>query len=104
MSALELARFTVEPDRVPAMLAARPAMVAELREHCPGFRRVYLTRLDERTWLDVVEWESRQAAEAAMATVPDLPGCRAVFGHISQVVAMEHADVVEVAVAGEGAA
>ena len=104
MSALELARFTVEPDRVAAMLAARPAMVAELREHCPGFRRVYLTRLDERTWLDVVEWDSREAAEAAMATVMELPGCREVFGHISEVVAMEHADVVDEAEAGDRAA
>ncbi len=95
MSALELARFTVAPDEVPAMLAARPAMVAELREHCPGFHRVYLTRVDEETWLDVVEWESREAAEAAMATVMELPGCRRVFGHIREVLAMEHADVVE---------
>ena len=95
MSTLELARFTVEPDRVAGMLAARPAMLAELREHCLGFRRGYLARLDERTWVDVVEWETREAAMAAMAKVMDLPGCQKMFGHIAEVVAMEHADVVE---------
>ncbi len=94
MSTMELARFTVDPARAGAMLAARPAMVAELREHCPGFRGLWLTRLDERTWLDVVEWDTREAAEAAMAKVMDLPGCRAVFDHIDEVLAMEHADVV----------
>ena len=95
MSALELARFTVEREEGGQMLAARPAMISELREHCPGFRRVYLTQLDDRTWLDVVEWASREEAEAAMATVMELPGCRRVFGFIKEVVGMEHADVVE---------
>lgn len=99
MGALELARFTVEPDEVAELLAARPAMVAELRAHCPGFRRACLTRLDERTWLDVVEWESRETAEAAMSTVMRLPGCQRMFAHIKEVVAMEHADIVEAAVA-----
>jgi hypothetical protein len=95
MTALELARFTVDPEEAAEMLAARPAMVAELRENFPAFRRVYLTRLDERTWLDVVEWETREAAEAAMAEAMELPACRQVFGFIKEVVAMEHADVVE---------
>jgi len=94
MSTLELARFTVAPEEVAGMLAARAAVVGELRAHCPDVRRVYLTRVDEDTWLDVVEWESREAAEAAMATVMELPGCRRVFGHIREVLAMEHADVV----------
>ncbi len=95
MSTIELARFTVDPARIEEMLAARPAMVEELREHCPGFRRIQLTRLDETTWLDIVEWETREDAEAAMAAVMQLPGCAAVFGHISEVVAMEHAQVVQ---------
>ena len=95
MSTIELARFTVDPARVEAMLAARPAMVEELRRHCPGFRRIRLTKLDEKTWLDVVEWETREDAEAATAKVMELPGCAAVFGHISEVVAMEHAQVVQ---------
>ncbi len=30
-----------------------------------------------------------------MATVMELPGCRRVFGHIREVLGMEHADVVE---------
>ena len=95
MSALELARFTVDPAAAEAMLATRPAIVAELREHCPGFRGLYLARLDEQTWLDVVEWESREAADAAMETVMELPACQRMFRHIKEVVAMEHADVIE---------
>ncbi len=95
MATLELARFTVDPAGVDGMLAARPAMVAALRENCPGFRGLYLTRLDERTWLDMVEWDSREDAEAAMRAVVDLPACQEMFRHIEHVVGMEHADVVE---------
>ena len=95
MATLELARFTVDPAVVPEMLAARAEVVAELREQCPGFRRISVTRLDERTWLDVVEWETAEDAQTAMAKVMELPGCQRMFGFIEEVVAMEHADVVQ---------
>ena len=95
MKALELARFTVDPAVAEDMLATRPDLVAELRQHCRGFRRLYLSRLDERTWLDVVEWEDRQAAEEAAETVMSLPACKRMFSYIENVVSMEHAEVVD---------
>ena len=95
MSTLELARFTVDPAVVDEMLATRPGLAAALRAHCRGFRRLYLSRLDERTWLDVVEWEDRQAAEEAAVTVMNLPECKQMFAFIDNVVSMEHAEVVD---------
>jgi quinol monooxygenase YgiN len=95
MKTLELARFTVHPSAVDEMLATRTELVAELRAHCRGFRRLSLSRLDESTWLDVVEWDDRQAAEEAAATVMTLPACKRMFSFIDNVVSMEHAEVVD---------
>lgn len=94
MMAMELARFTVDPADVDAMLAARPAMLDALRERFPGFRSLRLVRLDERTWLDVVVWASRADADDAAAKVGDVPECRAAFAFIKEVVSMEHAEIV----------
>ena len=92
--ALELARFTVKPENVDALFAARPAMVAALRTF-PGFIDINLGRLDETTFVDVVLWESREQAEAAAAQAPNHPGLARIFSLIDQTLAFEHADVVE---------
>ncbi|GIF16852.1 hypothetical protein FHX34_1021112 [Actinoplanes teichomyceticus] len=92
--AMELARFTVDPQDVDAMLAARPAMLAALRERFSGFESLRLVRLDERTWLDVVIWASRAQADEAAALVGDVAACRNAFAYIKEVVSMEHAEVV----------
>ena len=92
-TAMEIARFTVRPEDVDAMLALRPAMVDALRDRVPGFVDLRLVRLDERTWLDLVEWTDRAAAEAAQDAVMELPECAAVFQLIDQVVSMEHGEV-----------
>jgi hypothetical protein len=94
MTAMELARFTVDPDDVEAMLDARPAMLRALRERFEGFEVLHLVRLDERTWLDVVRWASRAQADQAAATIGEVPECRAAFAYIKEVVAMEHGEVL----------
>jgi heme-degrading monooxygenase HmoA len=94
MTAMELARFTVDPDDVDAMLEARPAMLRALRERFDGFEALHLVRLDERTWLDVVRWASRAQADEAAAVVFELPECRAAFAYIKEVVAMEHGEIL----------
>ena len=90
---LELARFTVRPEHVEQMLALREPMTEALRR-VAGFRGLTLVRLDERTWLDVVEWDDRASAEQALETVMSTPECTAFFGLIEQTVSMEHAEVV----------
>ncbi len=90
---LEVARFKVKADDEETMLAARPAMEAGLARHCPGFVSLTLTR-DGDTWVDIVRWESRAEALAAMEKVMTLPECQAMFSLIDEVVAMEHLEVV----------
>ncbi|WP_248581768.1 antibiotic biosynthesis monooxygenase [Nocardioides sp. InS609-2] len=93
MTAIELARFTVRQQDIDTMLARRPAMADALRERIPGFIDLRLVRLDEHTWLDIVEWTDRPAAEVAQAAVMQVPECTAVFELIDQVVSMEHGAV-----------
>lgn len=95
MATLELARFTMDPKNEAALLRRRPALVDALRDACPGFVSARLTRLDERTWLDVVEWGSREEAEAAQEIVQGVPAAVDFFALIDQVLAMEHAEVVD---------
>ena len=90
---LELDRFKVKVDDEERMLAARPAMEAALERECPGFVSFVLCREGD-TWVDIVRWESREQAVAAMEKVMTLPECQAMFSFIDEVVAMEHLDVV----------
>ena len=69
MTAIELARFTVAPQDADTMLSLRPAMTEALRERVPGFVNLRLVRLDAHTWLDIVEWADRSAADAAQDPV-----------------------------------
>jgi hypothetical protein len=39
-------------------------------------------------------WASRQAAQAAAATAPSIPEAAAYFGHVTEVVSMEHAAII----------
>jgi len=95
MSAIELARFTVRPEDAEALIAQRPAMIRALREQVPGFVELTSVRLDESTWLDIVEWVDRVSAGSAQELVMALPECAALFSLIQEVVAMEHGEVVE---------
>ena len=95
MTTIELARFTVRPENAEAMLRCRPALARALREQFPGFLGLTLVRLDERTWLDVVEWTDRAAAQAAQEAIMSNPDCRAFIRLIDEVVAVEHGEVAQ---------
>jgi hypothetical protein len=51
---IELARFTVDDDAVPALMAGRPAMVRALAGRFPGCPAAYPTREDDGSRLDIV--------------------------------------------------
>jgi hypothetical protein len=56
------------------MLARRPALEEGVRKKLPGLLDIKLVRLEDGTYLDVLHWESREAADAAIelfATVPE---------------------------------
>ncbi len=45
--------------------------------------------------MDVVQWESPEAARAAEKAVMQLPECQAMFGLLEQVVSMEHGEMLQ---------
>ncbi|WP_203217394.1 antibiotic biosynthesis monooxygenase family protein [Nocardia arthritidis] len=86
---VELTRFTVAPEQVSAMLAARPAMVADFESDRTGFLGARLIRLPNDEWLDVVEWRSAEDFAASRAKGPNLPGIAAFFATLGGLVSDE---------------
>lgn len=44
------------------MLRSRPGFLAAMRSHLPGLVDAALIELEDGTWLDIVRWESPEAA------------------------------------------
>lgn len=77
------------------MLALRPAFVDAVRRAVPGLFDARLVRLDDGTWLDIVEWESREAAEAGAAAHRTLPEAAEMGEYINEIVAMHQGAAAE---------
>ncbi|GAA3054839.1 hypothetical protein GCM10010464_19430 [Pseudonocardia yunnanensis] len=86
MSVIELTTFIVGNDRVSEMLSARHAMIEAFRVDRRGFIAAKLIRLDERTWLDAVEWADDAAYDESSAKGGNLPEIAAFFATIDSLV------------------
>ena len=88
---LEIAEFeTVAGTTEEAVLAAARQAGAFLARQ-PGFRGRQLARRPEGDWVDIVEWASPEAAEAAAQAFPTAPEAAAFMGVIARVSRMSHA-------------
>jgi hypothetical protein len=72
------------------MLALRPAMIDAVRSRCPGMIDAQLVHLDDGTWLDIVTWSSREAAERAATQFADIPEAAAMSGLLEEVLSFRH--------------
>jgi hypothetical protein len=91
----ELAEFVVrEGGEEEALLAERPAMVRALREAFPAALAAWLTRQDDGSWLDVILWQSREAAEEAADRIHEVEQARSWFRHIAESRGLRHVEVV----------
>lgn len=88
----EITTFTVSPENETAMLASRPSLEQVLASEVEGFRSIRLLRVDDTTWVDLVEWESLAHAQAAMDAMMQRPEAQAMFATIDEVVSMVHAE------------
>ena len=91
---IEMVRFTVRPGAEEALVYERPAMVEAVRAEFPGMLSAQLAKLDETTWLELIVWTSREAAQRATEKAHAIPAVAAWFSHIAEVIGIEHADVV----------
>jgi heme-degrading monooxygenase HmoA len=55
------------------MISRRPALEAGVKEKLPGLREIRLIRLDDGTYIDLLRWESREAADAAIERFAEVP-------------------------------
>jgi hypothetical protein len=91
---LELARFRVREADERTLVRVRDHAMRALAAECPGHLSGQLARLDDDIWLDVIVWESREAALAAAKRAPAIPACREYFDLFSETVSLEHADLI----------
>jgi hypothetical protein len=92
--ALELAHFTVRDGEEETLIAERAEMLRALRRAFPAARAAWLTKQDDGSWLEVILWSSREAAEEAARRIDELPEARAWFQHIGESHGLRHVDVV----------
>ena len=86
---VELTRFRVDPSKVDALLAARPAMLADFRDDRAGFLDADLVRLPDGEWLDIVRWRTPEDFAASREKGANLPGVAAFFAAIDSLVSAE---------------
>lgn len=89
MTTVELTRFRVLPENADALLAARPAMLADFRADRAGFIDAVLVRLPDDEWLDIVTWASPEDFAASREKGANLPGIAAFFSAIAELVSAE---------------
>ena len=75
------------------MIARRPALEAAVRERLPGLLDIRLVRLDDGTYLDMLRWESRAAADAAIDQCAAIPEAGEIHGHFAEDLAHHRGEV-----------
>ena len=91
MSAVyEVVHSRVRSEAQEEMLALRPAMIDAVRARCPGMLDAQLVHLDDGTWLDIVTWSSREAAERAAAQFGSIPEAVAMSRLVDEVLSFQH--------------
>jgi hypothetical protein len=87
---VELAPFTLaEGADETALMHASEALQSGFLSTQPGFIRRDLLKGPDRQWIDLVYWESREAAERAMANAANSPVC---FQYFQLMAGVEHSD------------
>ena len=69
----EVSRVRLEVGARDRVLAERPRVVEAVRERVPGLLDATLVELSDGTFLDVLRWESDDAASAAASVYAALP-------------------------------
>jgi hypothetical protein len=86
----EVVRSRLRAGAEDEMLELRPRMIAAVRERFPELIEARLVQLDDGTWLDLVRWSSREAAEQAAASMAEIPEAAAMAELIEEIVSFEH--------------
>ena len=94
MALVRTTRFTADPADADLVLERRGRLIAAIRAAYAGPTETRLIRVDERTWVDMWQWDSPEVLQAALAGAPKLPEAAAAFAVVRDVSA-EQGDVVD---------
>jgi hypothetical protein len=86
---------TVRDAAEEEMLSRRPALEAGVRQKLAGLLDIRLIRLDYGTYLDVLRWESREAADAATELFAEVPEAGEIHDFLQEGLAHHRAEVAE---------
>ena len=86
----EVVRSRVRAGAEEEMLQLRPRMIEAVRSRFPELLDARLVQMDDGSWLDIVQWTSREAAERAAVSIPEVPEAAAMMGLVEEVVSFEH--------------
>jgi len=86
----EVVHAKVRGDAEEEMLSRRPALEAGVRQKLPGLLDI---RLDDGTYLDVLRWESRGAADAAIELFAEVPEAGEIHGFLPEDLAHHRGEV-----------
>lgn len=86
----EVVRSRVRAGAEEEMLRLRPRMIAAVRARFPELLDARLVHLDDGSWLDLVRWRSREAAERAASSMSEIPEAAAMMALIDEIVSFEH--------------
>ena len=86
----EVVRSRIRPGAEEDMLRLRPRMITAVRQRFPELLDARLVQLDDGSWLDLVRWSSREAAERAAASMSEVPEAAAMGELLEDIVSFEH--------------
>ena len=91
----EIVHAKVRDGAEEEMLSRRPVLEAGVREKLPGLLDIRLVRLDDGTYLDVLRWQSREAADAAIEKFAEVPEAEEIHAFLPEGLAHYRGEVVE---------
>jgi hypothetical protein len=96
MAVVRLDRFQADPAHAQDLIARRNALVAAVKRAAPGLIQARLTRLDDRTWIDMWCWQTREQAQAAakLAQAGEIPEAGTAFA-LTTDATTEFAEIVD---------
>ena len=72
MDIVNVVRFTISEEDEQKMLAQRETLLAAVRAHSTGLQRAVLTKIDEKTWMDLWHWDSEESlTKVQQARLPE---------------------------------
>jgi heme-degrading monooxygenase HmoA len=79
----DVAHAKVREGAEEALVGRLPALHAGVRKQLPGLLEITLLRIDDGSYMHVLRWESREAADAAIEKFAEVPEAQEIHDLLS---------------------